>query len=111
MLFSRIGTTVDSIVTMPRLGSDDEEEGIPLVGQPFGNRRREREATAYAASGHGSFHKLEALKLLSVLVGFLVVRNMLSHVSSFFAVIVCCQKNILLNRRDLLFSSLLLLPP
>ena len=70
---------------MPRLGSDDEEEGIPLVGQPFGNRRREREATAYAASGHGSFHKLEALKLISVLVGFLVVRNMLSHVSSFFA--------------------------
>jgi len=34
---------------MPRLGNDDEEEGVPLM--PVGNRRRDREATAYAANG------------------------------------------------------------
>ena len=78
---------------MPRLGgtsSDDEEEGIPLMMAPSGNRRRDREATAYAsASGGGnllvhlSSPIVAALKLLKILVGVLVVRNMLAHVSVF----------------------------
>ena len=75
---------------MPRLGgSDEEEEGIPLMMAPSGNRRRDREATAYAtASGGGLLHLatspiVAALKLLTILFGVLVVRNMLAHVSVF----------------------------
>ena len=75
------------VVAMPRLGgSDDEEEGIPLMA-PSSSRRRDREATAYAtSSGHHGFFLssatvISALKLFAMFMGVLVVRNMLVQVS------------------------------